>query len=116
MFVATAIVSVLLAALLALAAIRKLTHQERIVQSYLRVGVPEDKLNYLAIILLTGAAGLILGLLWAPIGVAAATGVICYFLGAVAFHLRANDAKNLPTPVALAVLAAVALALRFATL
>jgi hypothetical protein len=116
MFVATAIVSVLLAALLALAAIRKLTHQERIVQSYLRVGVPEDKLNYLAIILLTGAAGLILGLLWAPIGVAAAIGVICYFIGAVAFHLRANDAKNLPTPVALAVLAAVALALRFATL
>jgi len=116
MFVATAIVSVLLAALLALAAIRKLTHQERIVQSYLRVGVPEDKLNYLAIILLTGAAGLILGLLWAPIGVAAAIGVICYFIGAVAFHIRANDAKNLPTPVALAVIAAVALALRFATL
>jgi hypothetical protein len=116
MFVATAIVSVLLAALLALAAIRKLTHQERIVQSYLRVGVPEDKLNYLAIILLAGAAGLILGLLWAPIGVAAAIGVICYFIGAVAFHIRAHDAKNLPTPVALAVIAAVALALRFATL
>ena len=116
MFVAAAIVSVLLAALLALSAIRKLTHQERIVQSYIGAGVPEDKLNYLAIILLAGAAGLILGLLWAPIGLAAAVGVICYFIGAVAFHIRANDAKNLPTPLAIAVIAAVALALRLATL
>jgi hypothetical protein len=71
MSVAAAVVSVLLAALLALAAVRKLSHQEQIVQSYVRVGVPEDKLNCLAAILLAGAAGLMLGLLWAPIGVAA---------------------------------------------
>ncbi|MGH3328358.1 MAG: DoxX family protein [Streptomycetales bacterium] len=114
--VATASVSVLLAALLAWAAIRKLTHRERIVQSYLRVGVPEDKLDYLAIILLAGAAGLILGLLWAPIGVAAAIGVICYFVGAVACHIRANDAKSLPTPLAFTVIAVVALVLRLAAL
>jgi DoxX-like family len=98
-----------------LAALRKLSHQERIVQSYLRVGVPEDKLDYLAIILLAGAAGLLLGLLWAPIGVAAAIGVICYFIGAVAFHIRAHDAKNLPTPLAYAVIAVVALIVRLAT-
>jgi len=115
MFVATIIVSALLAALLAFAAIRKLTHQERIVQSYLRVGVPEDKLNYLAVILLAGAAGLILGLVWAPIGIAATIGVICYFIGAATFHLRANDAKHLPTPLAYGVIAVVALALRLAT-
>jgi DoxX-like family len=115
MFAATVPVSLLLAALLALAALRKLSHQERIVQSYLRVGVPEDKLDYLAIILLAGAAGLLLGLLWAPIGVAAAIGVICYFIGAVAFHIRAHDAKNLPTPLAYAVIAVVALIVRLAT-
>lgn len=116
MFVAAAIVSVLLATLLALSATRKLTHREPVVETYLRVGVPEDKLNYLAIVLLAGAAGLILGLLWAPIGVAAAIGVICYFIGAVVFHIRANDAKNLPTPLAFAAIAAVALALRLVTL
>jgi hypothetical protein len=42
--------------------------------------------------------------------------VVCYFLVAMAFHLRADDAKNLPTPLAFALLAAVVLALRLATL
>jgi DoxX-like protein len=116
MFVATAIVSVLLAALLVFSASRKLSHQAPIVQSYVRVGVPEDKLNHLAFILLVGAAGLLLGLVWAPIGVAATIGVICYFSGAVAFHIRANDADNLPRPLAFVVIAVVALGLRLATL
>jgi hypothetical protein len=116
MTVPTTIVSVLLAALLAFAAIRKLSHRAEVVQSYVRVGVPEDKLDYLAITLLAGAAGLIVGLLWAPIGIAAAIAVIGYFLVAAAFHIRADDARNLPTPLALAAIAAVALALRIATL
>jgi hypothetical protein len=116
MFVATVIVSVLLAALLAFAAVRKLSHREAVVRTYLRVGVPEDKLDYLAMLLLAGAAGLILGLVWGAIGVAAAAGVVSYFLVAIAFHLRADDVENLPTPLAIAVLAAAALALRIATL
>jgi hypothetical protein len=115
-FVATAIVSGLLAALLAFAAIRKLSHRERVVRTYTRVGVPDDKLDYLAIILLAGAAGLILGLLWAPIGVAAAIALIAYFIVAIAFHIRANDVENLPTPFAMASIAAAALVLRLATL
>lgn len=116
MFLATVIVSILLAALLVFAAIRKLSHREEVVRTYLRVGVPEDKLDYLATILLAGAGGLILGLFWAPIGVAAGVGVICYFLVAIAAHIRADDARNLPTPVAIAVIAGAALAVRIATL
>jgi hypothetical protein len=116
MTVATAIVSLLLAALLAFAAARKLSHRETVVQTYVRVGVPEDKLDYLAMILLAGAAGLLLGLLWAPIGVAAAIGVICYFIVAIAFHIRAHDERNLPTPLAIALIAVAALVLQLATL
>jgi hypothetical protein len=116
MSVATAIVTVLLAALLAWSAIRKLSHRQGVVQTYVRVGVPEDKLNVLAMILLAGAAGLILGLMWASIGVAAAIGVVCYFIIAVVFHIRAHDARNLPTPLTYALIAVVALALRLATL
>jgi hypothetical protein len=115
MVVATVAVSLLLAALLVLSAVRKLSHRQHIVQPYLRVGVPEDKLDYLAGILLAGAAGVLLGLLWAPIGVAAAVGVLCYFATAVAVHLRANDARNLPTPLAMAMIAAAVLVLRLAT-
>jgi hypothetical protein len=116
MFVAAVVISVLLAALMAWSAVRKLSHEERVVQSYVRAGVAEDKLNYLAVILLAGAAGLLLGLMWAPLGVAAAIGVVCYFIAAVAFHIRANDMEHLGTPLAFAVLAAVALILRLATL
>jgi DoxX-like family len=116
MVVAAATVSVLLAAVLAFSAIRKLSHQERVVQSYVRAGVPEDKLDYLAIILLAGAAGLCLGLFWAPIGVAAGIGVTCYFIVAVAFHVRADDAEHLPTPLVIALTAAAALILRLETM
>jgi hypothetical protein len=115
MFAATIAVSVPLAGTLAYAAIRKLSHRPEIVQSYARVGVPEDRLNFLAVILLMGAAGLLAGLLWAPIGIAAATGVIAYFVLAVAAHIRADDVENLPTPAIIELLAVAALALRLVT-
>lgn len=116
MFAATVIVSLLLAAALAYAAIRKLSHRPEVVETYVRVGVPEDKLDYLALILLAGAAGLILGLLWAPIGVAAAIGLVLYFLAAIGFHIRANDIANLPTPALIELTATAALILRLGTL
>jgi uncharacterized membrane protein YphA (DoxX/SURF4 family) len=116
MYVATVIVSVLLAALLARSAVQKLSHQEQVVQSYRRAGVPEDRLDHLAVLLLAGAAGLLLGLLWALFGVVAAAALVCYFAVAAAFHIRAGDARRLPTPLAMAAIAATALALRLATL
>jgi hypothetical protein len=112
MNVAAAVVSALLAALVAFSAIRKVSHRPEVVQSYVRAGVPEDKLDYLAATLLTGAAGLLVGLLWAPLGIAAALALFVYFLVAMAFHIRAGDAEHLPTPLLMAVLAAAALALR----
>lgn len=114
--VAATIVSSLLAVLLAWSAIRKLSHQERFVRGYLRVGVPEDRLGHLAVILLAGAAGLLLGLLWSPLGVAAALGVVCYFVVAIAFHIRADDTRNLPTPIVFEAMATAALALQIARL
>jgi DoxX-like family len=116
MTIAAAAVSSLLAGLLVLSASIKLTRREPYVQGYLRVGVPEDKLNYLAAILLAGAAGLILGLVWDPIGIAAAAALVVYFLVAIASHIRADDARNLPNPVAMLLLAAASLALQLASL
>lgn len=116
MFVATVIVPVLLAALLTFAAIRKLSHDEQVVEEYAMAGVPEDKLNLLATTLLGASVGLIAGLLWAPVGVVAAGGLVVYFIVACGFHIRAHDTENLPTPVVMALLAAAALILRLATL
>jgi hypothetical protein len=116
MFLATVVVSTALAAALAFAAIRKLSHRPEVVETYVRAGVPEDRLDYLAAILLAGAAGLILGLVWAPIGVAAAIGVVCYFLVAIAAHVRSDDAVHAHTPIVLELMAVAALVLRLATL
>lgn len=116
MFVATAIVTAMLAAMLTTSAVLKLTHSARIVEFYAAVGVPEGRLNQLAAILLAGAGGLVAGLFWPPIGIAAAIGVIGYFTVAIAFHLRAADVKGLPTPVFYLATAVAALVLRLASL
>ena len=111
---AAALVSCLLAVLAAFAAIRKLSHRPEVVATYTAVGVPEERLDALAAILLAGAAGLLAGLLSAPIGAAAAAVFVVYFLVAIAAHLRAGDVRNLPTPVVMELLAAAALILRLA--
>ena len=107
----TAVVTVLLAAVLAIAAIRKLTHREDVVAAYAKVGVPEERLNQLAFVLLLGASGLLLGLAWVPIGIAACAGVLVYFALAIAAHVRHDDAANLPAPVAIESMALAVLAL-----
>ncbi|HEX5622078.1 MAG TPA: DoxX family protein [Solirubrobacteraceae bacterium] len=108
------LVSCLLAGLAAFAAIRKLSHRPEVVVTYTAVGVPEERLDALAVILLAGAAGLVAGLLWAPIGAAAAAGFVVYFLVAIAAHVRAGDLRNVPTPVVMELLAVAALILRLA--
>lgn len=115
MFTATIAISILLAGAVAFAAFRKLSHRPEVVQGYARVGVPEDQLDHLAVTLLAGAAGLLVGLFWAPIGIAAAVGLIAYFVLAVAAHIRYRDLENLPTPAVVEVLAVAALVLRLAT-
>jgi hypothetical protein len=116
MFIATAVVSALLAAALAYSAVRKLSHDRPVVASYAAAGVPEEWLNSLALVLLTGAGALLAGLAWAPLGVAAAGALLCYFAVAISFHLRNGDAQHLPVPLAMATLAAGALVLRVVTL
>jgi hypothetical protein len=106
------VLSLVLAAPLVFAAIRKLSHREDVVRSYAVVGVSEERLNSLAVILLAGAVGLIAGLFWAPIGVAAAIGLVCYFTLAVVAHFRHNDQRNLPAPLVLLALAAAVLIVR----
>jgi hypothetical protein len=116
MSTAATIGSALLAAILAAAAVRKLSHREEVVMSYVRVGVPPERLDHLAFILLAGAAGLVIGLFWAPIGIATGIAVIGYFVLAIAAHIRHHDERHLPTPVAIEVLAVATLTVRLASL
>jgi hypothetical protein len=111
MEVPLALVSVALAGLVTFAAVRKLSHRPDVVRGYADVGVPENRLDLLAAILLAGAAGLLVGLLVRPIGIAASAGLVAYFALAIGAHLRTRQVTTLPPPVVLEVLAVAALAL-----
>ncbi|WP_051941224.1 DoxX family protein [Phaeacidiphilus oryzae] len=80
------------------------------------VGVPESWLPRLAALKAAGAGGLLLGLLGVPVvGTAAAIGLVLFYLGAMAAHLRARVLYNLAFPGLYLALAAAALALGLAT-
>ncbi|MFI9824328.1 DoxX family protein [Streptomyces sp. NPDC052013] len=79
------------------------------------VGLPETWLPWLAALKAAGAAGLLLGLAGVPvIGAAAATGLVLFFIGAVAAHIRARVYHNIVFPGGYLALAAASLALTVA--
>jgi len=116
MFIASIVVSGLLAAAICYSAALKVTHRPEVVDNYRRAGVPESWLNGLAALLLAAAAGLLVGQWWPPAGILAAAGLIAYFALAVVCHVRAKDTANLATPAALSLLSIAALALRVSSL
>ncbi|GGK63103.1 hypothetical protein Sme01_05210 [Sphaerisporangium melleum] len=76
------------------------------------VGVPPGLLPLLGALKAAGAAGLLLGLLGVPlIGDAAAAGLVLFFAGAVAVHVRARVFHNLAFPAAYLLLATASLTL-----
>jgi hypothetical protein len=63
------------------------------------VGVPRSWLPLLATVKVAGAVGLVVGLLAAPrLGIAAAVGLVAFYVGAIAAHLRARVLYNLAFP------------------
>ncbi|MEW2288724.1 DoxX family protein [Streptomyces sp. NPDC047841] len=77
-----------------------------------RVGVPPRRLPALALLKAAGAAGLLLGLLGAhPLGIAAGTGLVLFYVGAVAAHVRARALRTLAFPGVFLALATGSLAL-----
>lgn len=79
------------------------------------VGVPRSWVPTLGLLKGAGAVGLLVGLVaFPPLGVAAAIGLIAFFVGAVITHIRARVFYNIAFPagfLALAVLALGAFAL-----
>jgi uncharacterized membrane protein YphA (DoxX/SURF4 family) len=114
MFIAAAIVSSLMALALVVSGRGKLVKDPQQMKTMTTVGFPEDKLWLLAAAEIAGAAGVVAGLFWWPIGVAAAIGVVLYFLGAIGAHLRVKDKSFAPALVMLLV-AVAALVLRAST-
>lgn len=113
MFIAYAVVGILLAAALAASTTLTLQRNPAVTSNMQKVAVPDSWLPRLAALKAAGAIGLVAGLWIAPLGIAAAIGVTLYFIGAVIAHLRAKDYQLAPAAV-LTLIAAAALALRAA--
>jgi DoxX-like family len=76
------------------------------------VGVPRSWLIPHAVLKGAGAAGLLLGLLGVrPLGMAAAAGLVVFFTGALAAHIRARAFHNIAFPAAYFALALASAAL-----
>ncbi|WP_424892797.1 DoxX family protein [Streptomyces sp. XH2] len=79
------------------------------------VGTPRTWLPWLAALKGAGAAGLLLGLLGVPfLGVAAAAGLVLFYVGAVAAHVRARVFHNIAFPGGYLALAVASLVLTVA--
>ncbi|MFJ3793346.1 DoxX family protein [Kitasatospora sp. NPDC090091] len=87
---------------------------EFVTQPLVEYGVPRSWWTPLALAKLAGAAGLLVGLAIPAIGVAAAVGLILYFLGAVITNVRARSYKTVPFPLLYLVPVAVTLGLGLA--
>ena len=100
MFIALVVVTVLLAVICLNSAVMKLRENEQVVAIIGgTIGVPARYFPVLAALEIAGVVGIVLGLWVVPLGVAAALGLVGYFVGAVAGHLRVRDTKNLAMPL-----------------
>lgn len=114
MFVLAVVLSVLLAVFALGAGLAAINRVPQIVAVVRHVGA-ERLLPVLGWLQLAAAAGLLVGVFVAPIGVAAAAGLVAYFAGAAIAHLRVKDPLNqVVTPLVPFVVAAITLATRAA--
>ncbi|HEX2344129.1 MAG TPA: DoxX family protein [Vicinamibacterales bacterium] len=116
MTIAYLVTTTIVALIVAFSALGKIRRDPAIVKVIVEtVRVPEKYLMSLAACELAGAAGLLAGILWPPLGIAAAVGLVIYFVGAVISHLRVGDVKGLGPAVFMLFVVSAALVLRLAT-
>jgi hypothetical protein len=111
MVLPTVIVTVLLAILFTFSSSIKLLGAPQSLAIRDHLGVTPVLWRVIGLLELAGVIGVLTGLAWAPIGVAAAIGLALLSVGAVAFHVRASDGFAKTAPAVIAILLAVATAI-----
>jgi DoxX-like family len=117
MHIAYLIVSLVFALMVSFSGIGKIRrdpHQVSVVHE--TVGIPLKYFPLLAACEFTGAVGLVVGIWWPLIGMAAGIGLVLYFVGAVVSHVRVGDIKGTGPAAFMLVVAAGALGLRALTI
>ncbi len=106
MFIAYVVVTLVTAAVNAAIAVADLAKAEFVLANSAEVNVPRSSLPVLAALKGAGAVGLVIGLVGLDvIGIAAATGLVAFFVVAVVAHVRARVFYNIAFPGAYLALA-----------
>ena len=117
MEIITIIVSALLGLAFVAAGVQKLRREERVTGSLEALSVAPSLQRTIGLLEVLGGAGVALGLLVQPLGIAAGVGLAALMVGALAFHVRARDGlKESMGPVVLLVVAGAVTALQIAAL
>jgi uncharacterized membrane protein YphA (DoxX/SURF4 family) len=94
--IAYTVLAVVMALMLVASGMMKVRHDARTTKIIHEVvGVPLKFFPFLAACEFAGAPGLLIGILWAPLGLAASVGLVVYFIGAMVGHARVGDFKGL---------------------
>ena len=115
MFTAYIVVTVLAALANAFSATLDLIRYKQILVNMAKVGVSESWLTTLGILKAAGALGLLVGIRVPLIGIAAAIGLVLFFIAAIITHLRGRD-YSFALAIVFLLLALAALVLRAASL
>jgi DoxX-like family len=82
-----------------------------LIENMTRVRVRDWMLIPLAVLKLAGSLGLLIGIAVPAVGIAAATGLVLFFVGAVTAHLRVRDFSSIAFPGMFLLLATASLVL-----
>ncbi|AXB42133.1 DoxX family protein [Amycolatopsis albispora] len=101
------VLSILLACVFLGSGLAKLANVDAMKKSAEQLGYSATTSRVIGALEVAAAAGLIVGLFWMPLGLAAAIGLTLLMIGAVYYHVRAKDAvSHIVPPGALALLSA----------
>ena len=114
MFAVYLIVTILAAAANIFSATCDFVRYEKVSIAMAKAGVPDSWMTTLGILKAVGALGLLVGICVPVIGVAAALGLILFFVGAIITHLRGRD-YSLGPAMAFLLLAVAALVMLLAS-
>ncbi|MFY9764523.1 MAG: DoxX family protein [Mycobacterium sp.] len=109
--IAKVVVTALLAAMFGFAGLIKIVGVRQSLEIRDHLGIKPVQWRVIGSLELAGVAGVLAGLVWAPIGVAAAIGLALLILGAIVFHVRASDSVADTAPAVIALGLAVATAI-----
>jgi type III secretory pathway component EscS len=114
MFIAYLAVTILAAAANIFSATLDFVRYKQVLINMAKAGVSESWITTLGLLKAIGALGLLVGIILPPIGIAAGAGLVLFFFGAIATHLRAHD-YSFGLAVVFLSLAVAALVLRVAS-